>query len=196
MNFKNALLSTLIIEVGIALLGVISYGASLEAMQAVTRFSGRASLALFSMIFLFHNHKHIKLSAILSERYFLIFAIAHAIHLGELLSFILLSGNELIPLRLVGGFLAYAIIFLMPYFQYKVDTDRLSEKKFKTITLVYLYYVWFIFFMTYLPRVRGEMPQVGGSYNEFVILLAWVSTMMGIKISGLLSHFTQRRQER
>lgn len=196
MNFRNALLSTLIIEVSIALLAVINYGTSLEALQAVTRFSGRASMALFSMIFLFHNHKHIKLSAILSERYFLIFAIAHAIHLGELLSFILLSGNELIPLRLVGGFLAYAIIFLMPYFQYKVDTDRLSEKKFKTITLVYLYYVWFVFFMTYLPRVRGELPQVGGSYKEFVILLAWVSTIMGVKISSMLSLFTQRRKER
>jgi hypothetical protein len=186
MSFRNALLCILIIEVGVALLAVINYGASLQALQAVTRFSGRASLAIFSFIFLFHNHPHIKLKAILSDQYFLVFAIAHAIHLAELLSFILLSGNELIPLRLTGGFLAYAIIFLMPYFQYKVDTDRLSEKKFKTITLVYLYYVWFIFFMTYLPRVRGELPHVGGSYKEFVILLAWVSTMMGVKISSML----------
>ncbi len=186
MNFRNALLSTLIIEVSIALLAVINYGTSIEALQAVTRFSGRVSLAIFSLIFLFHNHRHVRLSAILSEKHFLILAIAHAIHLGELVTFILLSGNELIPVRLAGGFLAYAIIFLMPYFQYKVDTDRLSQKKFKTITLVYLYYVWFIFFMTYLPRVLGELPNVGGSYKEFVILLAWVSTMLGIKISSLL----------
>ncbi|MBX2914949.1 MAG: hypothetical protein KF856_06705 [Cyclobacteriaceae bacterium] len=187
MNFKNALLSTLIIEVGIALLAVINYGTSLEALQAVTRFSGRASLAIFSLIFLFHNHRHVKINAILSDKYLLVFAIAHAIHLAELLSYILLSGNDLIPIRLAGGFVAYAIIFLMPWFQYRVDTDRLSEKKFKTIKIVFMYYVWFIFFMTYLPRVRGELPHVGGSYKEFVILLAWVSTMMGIKITSMLN---------
>ncbi|MBX2897856.1 MAG: hypothetical protein KF763_20610 [Cyclobacteriaceae bacterium] len=186
MNFKNALLSTLIIEVGIALLAVINYGTSLEALQAVTRFSGRVSLAIFSLIFLFHNHRHVKINAILSDKYFLVFAIAHAIHLAQLLSYILLSGNDLIPIRLAGGFVAYALIFLMPWFQYKVDTDRLSEKKFKTIKIIFLYYVWFIFFMTYLPRVRGELPHVGGSYKEFVILLAWVSTMMGIKITSML----------
>ncbi|HNR72874.1 MAG TPA: hypothetical protein PKK67_11845 [Cyclobacteriaceae bacterium] len=186
MIFKNALLSTLIIEVGVAVLAVINYGSSLEALQAVTRYSGRTSLAIFSLIFLFHNHRHVKINAILSDKYFLVFAIAHAIHLGELLSFVILSGNELIPIRLAAGFVAYAIIFLMPWFHYRVETDRLSEKKFKTIRIIALYYVWFIFFMTYLPRVQGELPNVGGSYKEFVILLAWVSTMMGIKVTSML----------
>jgi hypothetical protein len=49
MNFRNALLSTLIIEVSIALLAVINYGTSLEALQAVTpifgpRFAGNLSV--------------------------------------------------------------------------------------------------------------------------------------------------------
>ncbi|MBN8578648.1 MAG: hypothetical protein J0L66_17020 [Cytophagales bacterium] len=196
MTFRNALLCVLIIEVAIALLAVINYGTSLEALQAVTRFSGRVSLAVFSLIFLFHNHRHVKLRAILSEKYFLIFAIAHAIHLGELLAFVLISGNDLIPIRLAGGFIGYAIIFLMPYFQHKADAGKFSPKRFNSTTLVYLYYVWFLFFMTYLPRVRGELPNVGGSYKEFVILLAWVSTLMGVKISSMLSLFTQRRKER
>lgn len=186
MNFRNAFLVVLIIEVSIALLAVINYGTTLEALQAVTRFSGRTSLAIFSLIFLFHNHSLIKLDKILSSKYFLVFAIAHAIHLGELLAYVSCSGNQLISLRLAGGFLAYIFIFLMPYFQYRADVNRLTEKNFKTITLLYLYYVWFIFFMTYLPRVRGEIQHVGGSYTEFVILLAWVSTMLGIKISSML----------
>ncbi|QLH32366.1 MAG: hypothetical protein HWD62_07900 [Cyclobacteriaceae bacterium] len=93
------MLSTLIIEVGVAVLAVINYGSSLEALQAVTRFSGRTSLAIFSLIFLFHNHRHVKINAILSDKYFLVFAIAHAIHLAELLSFVILSNNELIPIR-------------------------------------------------------------------------------------------------
>lgn len=186
MKFKDALLSTLIIEVGIALLAVINYGATLETLQAVTRFSGRASLAIFSLIFLFQNHRYVPVKKILSEHYFSVFAVAHGIHLIELLVFIYLSGNELIPLRLAGGFLAYVLIFIMPYAQHLADQKRISTKQFSTLTLVYLYYVWFIFFMSYLPRVRGELPHVGGSYSEFVVLLAWVSLMMGVKLQGIL----------
>jgi len=185
MKFKDALLSTLIIEVGIGLLAVINYGASLESLQAVTRFSGRVSLLIFSLIFLFQNHKHLNVKTILSEKYFLIFAIAHGIHLVELLSFVYLSGNPLIPLRLVGGFLAYVLIFIMPYAQSLFERNKLSPSVFSSLTLIYLYYVWFIFFMSYLPRVRGTLPNVGGSYSEFVMLLAWVSLIMGIKLQSL-----------
>ncbi|HPW61351.1 MAG TPA: hypothetical protein PLJ13_03590 [Cyclobacteriaceae bacterium] len=186
MKFKDALLSTLIIEVGIALLAVINYGATLESLQAVTRFSGRASLLIFSLIFLFQNHKHLKVKSILSEKYFLIFAIAHGIHLVELLSFVYLSGNPLIPIRLAGGFLAYVLIFMMPYAQSMFERNKLSLKAFSSLTLIYLYYVWFIFFMSYLPRVRGTLTNVGGSYSEFVVLLAWVSVLLGIKLQSLL----------
>ncbi|MCW5912505.1 MAG: hypothetical protein KIT62_15660 [Cyclobacteriaceae bacterium] len=186
MSFKNALLSTLIIEVSIGLLAVINYGASLESLQAVTRFSGRVSLAIFSIIFLFHNHRNVRLSAILSDRYFLILAIAHAIHLAELLSYILLSGNALIPVRLAGGFLAYSLIFFMPYAHWQFKQNRFPVKTYSVLSLVYLYYVWFVFFMTYLPRVRGTLPGAGGSYTEFVVLLAWVSFMLGIKLQSLL----------
>ena len=186
MKFKDALLSTLIIEVGIALLAVINYGATLESLQAVTRFSGRASLLIFSLIFLFQNHKHLNVKSILSEKYFLIFAIAHGIHLLELLSFVYLSGTPLIPIRLAGGFMAYVLIFIMPYAQIMFERNKLSLKTFSSLTLIYLYYVWFIFFMSYLPRVRGTLTNVGGSYSEFVVLLAWVSILMGIKLQSLL----------
>ena len=186
MKFKDALLSTLIIEVGIALLAVINYGATVETLQAVTRFSGRVSLGIFSLIFLFQNHRYVKVTNILSEKYFSVFAIAHGIHLIQLLSFVYLSGNELIPVRLAGGFLAYVLIFIMPYAQHLFELNKISIKQFSALTLIYLYYVWFIFFMSYLPRVRGELPHVGGSYSEFVVLLAWVSLMMGVKLQSIL----------
>jgi hypothetical protein len=186
MKFKDALLSTLIIEVGVALLAVINYGATLETLQAVTRFSGRVSLAIFSLIFLFHNHRIIPVKSILSEKYFSIFAIAHGIHLIQLLSFVYFSGNALIPLRLAGGFLAYLLIFIMPYAQQLFEQQKISGKQYSTLNLVYLYYVWFVFFMSYLPRVRGTLTNVGGSYYEFVVLLAWVSFMLGIKLQSHL----------
>lgn len=194
MNFRNALLTVLIAEVGVALLAVINYGATLEGLQAVTRFSGRLSLAIFSLIFLFREHRHLNVRTMLSDKFYLIFAIAHGIHLIELLSYVYFSGNKLIPLRLAGGFLAYAIIFFMPYAQWRYEQQRFPVKGYSTLAIIYLYYVWFVLFMTYLPRVRGTLSGVGGSYSEFVVLLAWVSLMLGIKISTLLApkHRTQR----
>jgi len=195
VKFKDALLSVLIIEVGIAVFAIMNYGATLEGLQAVTRFSGRASLGIFSLIFLFQTHRYIKLTSILSDKYYLIFAIAHGIHLVQLLTFVYLSGNPLIPMRLAGGFVAYLIIFIMPYAQYRLELGKLSLKQFATLNLVFLYYVWVIFFMTYLSRVRGTMPNVGGSYSEFVILLAWVSLMLGMKLqSQLMSRVSNRKR--
>ncbi len=183
MSFRNAFLSTLIVEVGIALLSVINYGVSLEALQALTRFSGRASLIIFSLIFLFQHHKFIEVKSILSNKYFLVFAIAHGIHLVELLTYVYLSGIPLVPIRLAGGFLAYLLIFVMPWMEIQFNQARITSKHFSILTLIYLYYVWLIFFMTYLSRVQGTFPNAGGSYAEHVILLGWVSLMLGIKLS-------------
>ena len=186
MTFKNTFLSTLIIEVAIALLAIINYGVTVEALQAVTRFSGRTSLAIFSLVFLFQNHKQINIKFILSEKYFLIFAIAHGIHLGELLSYVYISGIHLVPYRVAGGFLAYSFIFAMPWLESLFQQSKLNARQFSITTLVYLYYVWLIFFMTYLSRVQGTFPNAGGSYSEHVALLGWVALMLGIKLSDLI----------
>jgi hypothetical protein len=52
--------------------------------------------------------------------------------------------------------------------------------------IVFQYYVWLIFFLTYLPRVQGTLPSAGGSYWEHVALLGWVSLLLGMKITSLL----------
>lgn len=187
MNYRNALLSTLIIEVAIALLAVINYGVTLEALQAVTRFSGRASLVIFSFIFLFQKHSYINLKSILSEHYFLVFAIAHGIHLAELLSYVYLSGIALVPYRVAGGFIAYSFIFAMPWLEQLHRQLKLSSKQFSITTLLYLYYVWLIFFMTYLSRVQGSFPNAGGSFSEHITLLGWVALMLGVKLSDQIS---------
>ena len=193
MKFNSAVALVLLIETFCILLGIINYGWTLDGLQALTRYSGRASLALFSLIFLFHNNKAVDIRRVMSDSFFLIFAIAHGIHLFELLSFAYFSGAQPVLYRVAGGILAYAMIFVMPWVQTLHDRQKLTDKRFNQLTLVYLYYVWFIFFMTYLPRVRGEMPNVGGSYKEFVILLGWVSIMMGIKWSQLLAKPRVRR---
>jgi hypothetical protein len=186
MNLKNAILIVVIVEMLIAILATQHYGFTIEGLQATTRFSGRLSLAIFSVIFILLPSNRKLLNIIFTQRAFLIFAVAHGIHLLELLSYVYFSNSVLIPIRAAGGFLAYVFIFALPILQHFYESGKLSEKKYLTAENIYLYYVWFIFFMSYLPRVQGKLPNVGGSYLEFVILLAWVCMLIGMKLSTLI----------
>lgn len=186
MNFKKALLLAIFAELLVALLAIYNYGFTLEGLQATTRFSGRLSLAIFSLIFIYLTFDRERLSSFLSTRPYHIFAIAHGIHLLELFSFVYLSKADLIPLRLAGGFLAYVFIFIMPVIQHYFDNGKIEQRKYLLAENVYVYYVWFIFFMSYLPRVQGKLPNVGGSYWEFVVLLCWVCVLMGMKLYTLI----------
>lgn len=187
MNLLRLFLLVLIAELLIAVLATHQYGFTIEGLQATTRFSGRFSLAIFSIIFILLPRNRKQLHALLSEKAFLVFAMVHGIHLLELLSYVYFSNATLIPLRLAGGFMAYVIIFLQPIFQQAYESGKINEKKYWLSENIYLYYVWFIFFMSYLPRVQGKLPNVGGTYQEFVILLAWVCVLLGMKLSTLIA---------
>jgi hypothetical protein len=185
VSFRKAVITVVVLEILLAALAIFFYDVSITALQAVTRFSGRLSLLLFSILFIVLPDLE-RLKKILSDRPFLVFAFAHGIHLAELLSYVYLSGNELAPLRPAGGFLAYVLIFAMPVFQLRFEKRLINETHFRAMLAIYQYYVWFIFFMSYLPRVQGKLPNVGGAYWEFVVLLAWVCMMMGMKLTPVL----------
>lgn len=189
MKPARAILIIVILELVIILFALLSDGFTLEALQTTTRFSGRLSLMLFSIIFLFSNASE-ELTSYLSSKFFLVFAIAHGIHLLELLNYGYLSGNALNPVRALGGFIAYVMIFTMPFVQYLVDPAKIKQKKFVAIKTFSLYYIWFVFFMTYLPRVMGKMPNAGGNYWEFVILFIWVLLLLAIKLSGTVKRLS------
>jgi hypothetical protein len=186
MKFDRIAFFLVIGESTLVLLALINHGYTMEALQAVVRYSGRLSLAVFSLIFLFHGNERFQLSNLLSPDYFLLFAVAHGIHLIELTTYISISNSKLIPLRLAGGALAYAMIFLMPWFSNLAKAGKMGPVFYKKAGFVYLFYVWLIFFLTYLPRVQGKLPQVGGSYAEHVFLLGVVCMLLGIKIQQML----------
>jgi hypothetical protein len=176
MNFNKSLLLILLAELLVAALGISFYGLNIEGLQATTRFSGRLSLVIFSFIFILLPYHRNKLTGLLSDKFFLVFAVAHGIHLVELLSYIHFSGGTFIPTRAAGGALAYALIFVMPL----IDT-RVTGKKKVMFENIYLFYVWLVFFMTYLPRIQGNM-QVGGSFSEFITLFVGVCMLLAIRI--------------
>lgn len=172
------------LEILIIVVALLFEGISLNALQTITRYSGRLSLIIFSAIFLLYNKPII--TVWLSDRFYLLFAIVHGIHLIELLLFVSLSGIKLIPIRIAGGFLAYAYIFSMPILQSIREQGKISIKTFAIVELVFVYYVWLIFFLTYLPRVQGKLPLAGGTFGEHVALLGWTSTLLGMKLAGLI----------
>jgi len=185
LTINKAIVLVCALEVLIAALALYYYGFTVEGLQALTRYSGRLSLGLFSIIFILLPQHEEKLFGILSEKPFLVFAIAHGIHLVELLSYVSLSGNALIPIRAAGGFLAYVIIFAMPVIRHHYQQRSVTPNQYRISLTIYLYYVWFIFFMSYLPRVQGTLPNVGGTYVEFVVLLSWVCMLLGMKLPAL-----------
>lgn len=178
------------VEIAIIVLAILFEGYTLAALQTTTQFSGRLSLLLFSIIFLSYNKPSI--TAWLSDRFYLLFAIVHGIHLVELLLFVWLAGVKLIPIRIAGGFLAYAFVFSMPLLQSFRDRGRIPMKTFSTLEIIFVYSVWLVFFLTYLPRVQGKMPLTGGSFAEYVALLGWTSTLLGMKLAGLIQFKTKQ----
>ena len=163
-------------------LAVTLHGWTLAGLQATTRFSGRLSLAVFATIFILYPKQENKLQQLLSPSFFLVFAVVHGIHLIELLTYVYRSGIPLVPTRVAGGFLAYALIFVMPYLQTMTQQGRFTAEKFSRVGYVYLFYVWFVFFMTYLARVRGTFPNAGGTYAEHALLMGVVIGILVWKV--------------
>lgn len=184
MSTRNAFTLCIVIELGIIALGFINYGFNVDGLQAVTRFSGRFSLLIFSVIFLASHISNIQ--AWLSKKPFHVFALAHGIHLIELLLYLYISESALIISRIAGGFVAYMLIFIMPVIADRNEKGQFGDKKFRLFQIIFQYYVWLVFFLTYLPRVNGSIPHVGGTYLEHVVLLGWVSLMLGMKLPRVL----------
>ncbi len=192
-TFKHIVVSIIIIETFIISLALFQYGFTVESLQAVARYSGRFSLFLFSIIFLVGTDKNNIITTYLVKPYHA-FALAHGIHLVELLVYIAKADIILNPVRVAGGFLAYAFIFAMPFLVELFQKEKISVKTFAVSEIMYHYYVWMIFFMTYLPRVRGLVLNAGGSYWEHVALLGWVSLMLGMRLPLALRK--KRKHER
>jgi hypothetical protein len=185
MSPRKIIILFVLLEASLIVISVLLDGYSVAALQTITRFSGRLSLFLFSAIFLLHN-KPDTIQEWLSDKFYLLFAVVHGIHLIELLSYVYLSKIALVPYRIAGGFLAYLYIFLMPVFKSYKESGRISDRAFSILQTIFIYYVWLIFFLTYLPRVQGKLPNVGGSFAEHVALLGWVSALLGMKLTELI----------
>ena len=175
LEYKNYFYLGIFLEILIIVVSLFETDSQVTFLQAATRYSGRLSFFFFTVIFL-HAGLYPKIEEALNTSLFhrsftVYFAILHLIHFGFLASYNVLAGNELIPIRLAGGVIAYVTLVIYPILLF----TNLTSKWLSVARQFYLYFLFFIFLMTYLPRVKRELPGVSGRieayYALFVILL-------------------------
>lgn len=190
MKLSRAIILTLAGEILVAGVALGTHGVTIEGLQFVTRYSGRLSLLLFAFIFIGQKNNAGWLQAILSPEYFLVFAVAHGIHLIELLSYVYLAGIELVPYRVGGGIFAYGLIFIMPWLHHQFTVQKFSADNYRRMGLVYAYYVWLIFFMTYLGRLRAQF-QNATPEAEHIVGMAVLVVLLFWKTGAIFFNQTQ-----
>ena len=169
-----------------------SFSDDLLFWQTWTRLSGRVSFLIFACLFVqqtllfFAPQRAFKSVAFVSKNMFMAFLITHGIHLYILANYIPLSGNFPILARALGGIFAYILVFAVPILEYfMIENKWLTRLKF-----LYIYWLGFVMFMTYFPRVQGTMPQVGGTWAEHLTLLICTLALFFFH----LFHFLRRQR--
>ncbi|MES2797991.1 MAG: hypothetical protein V4683_18635 [Bacteroidota bacterium] len=154
-----------------------SNGLVTSFFQAAARLSGRVSLLFFALLFIYSTVNIGFEPALLTNKYILAkdFAILHIIHWFLLATAVNLSGFELVPSRVFGGALAYLMILILPFLLKRVFLKNISLK---WPMHIYLSYVWFIFFMTYVSRVTGKATNITGSLSSYWLLISATIILM------------------
>ncbi len=192
---KNKITKLLVLGIALETLVLLlsfveSKGDTTLFFQASARLSGRVSL-LFFLFYGIYATRHPSVetgSVALSVKTMMVrdFAVIHIIHWVFLAIAVVLSGFELVPFRVLGGALAYLMIVLMPFIYQK---KLLATVSLTMMQHVYIFYVWLIFFMTYLSRVRGQTPRATGDMSAY-----WV--LMGVTAAFLIWRIVKMFQER
>jgi hypothetical protein len=146
-----ALLVGLILEVLILFLALVNGDSNAEVFKLAARYSGRLSLAVYLFAFHVFTIAFVRGSDPGFEKAHRIvttFALLHLIHLGFVAMNVRLNAIELVPYKLAGGALAYAVIVVYPLVMQRFRT-KLS------VHLVYFLYVGSVMAITLLPVSRA-----------------------------------------
>ncbi len=126
------------------------------------------------MVFIFNGRKEF-LTRWFLNRYYLLFAIVHGIHLIELPDLRPAVRNSTDPLSARRRVLRVCINLHNAVGSIKdIEMKRSHHANMPGSSRDTSFYAWFIFFMAYLPRVLGKLPNAGGTFAEHVTLFGWV----------------------
>lgn len=115
------------------------------------------------------------------------FAISHTIHLGALITALRLSGEVREPITIIGGGLAYVLLYAMALTS-TAAAQRALGKWWKRLHRVGIHYLWLIFAQSYLGRVfQPETRVIGVLFGSIALAAA------GVRLAAWLKLRTGRR---
>lgn len=185
--FKAAPLVFLGAAIGLTVTGIslLAHGTDGWGWQMTARYTGRASFLLFTLVYL---ARPIAMalgaplgSAILGARrgLGLQFAAAHFVHLGTLMTYLVVSGTPPFLISVVFGGLGFVVVAAMALTANDSGRRLLGERAWQRIHVFGLHYLWFIFAYTYFGRVQ-RAPEM----TEYWVLLAVALVLPVIRLAA------------
>lgn len=143
-----------------------------EVFRHAARWSGRLSLVVYLLAFHVFATSFRRKAMGLAQRMIILFCVLHFIHLGFVGLNIRLNHIPLVPYKLAGGALAYAMILVYPFL-----VDRVKEKV--ATHLIYFYYVGTVMAITIVARIRGDFEGAQPSLFHYFGLGAIITAFIG-----------------
>jgi hypothetical protein len=149
---------------------LLATGASEEGFHLLLRATALTSLALFLSAFLAAPLQQLRPTAAFAwmranRRYLGVsFAVSHFVHLAAILTLVRSSesfSGELEASTLLGGGLAYVFLAAMTATSFDRTAAWLGPRRWKALHTTGVYYLWFVFFITYLPRAAHSLFYIG-----------------------------------
>jgi len=164
---------------------LVARGAGEEGMRSLLRASASTSLLLFSAAFAASSAQQIWRAAwsrwLLRNRRYLgvSFAVSHAVHLFAIVALARILGDrfELDQVTLVAGSLAFVILFLMAATSFDRTAAWLGRRAWLILHRTGMYYLWYVFFVTYLPSALQSSFYV----PHVLVLLAALSVRIAAR---------------
>ncbi len=163
-----------------------------ESLLLILRISARTAIIIFLFAFLASTFKKIKNTLftrwlIKNRRYIGVgFALIHILHLGFVFARHFIYESSLIttePVSRISGGIAYLFIFLMLLTSFDSITKKMNKKTWIILHSIGSYYIWFIFFMSYLKRLSAGRKDFI-FYFLFALLFSSLVVKVFLKIIG------------
>ncbi|MBI1238721.1 MAG: hypothetical protein GC199_05195 [Alphaproteobacteria bacterium] len=173
--------------IGFAVAGgsLLAHGTENWGWQMAARYTARASFLLFILVYLARPIAT-ALGAALGPRILaarrglgLQFATAHFVHLGALVTYLIVSETPPSPLTALFGGLGFVVLAAMVLTANDSGRQRLGERAWQRLHVLGLHYLWFIFAFTYFGRIQ-RAPEMA----EYWVLLAVALTLPVIRLAA------------
>lgn len=153
-----------------------------EGWRLAARFTARASVVMFAMPYLIssiarYNYTETTRDLLRDRRFWgLGFAITHTIHLIAVANFIRGSIEPPATATLVGGGIAYVLLYLMVLTSFDRARELLGQG-WVWLHRIGINYLWLIFLITFGSKIANPNTRAAGAVFTFLVL-----AMLGFKL--------------